>query len=395
MSGGLWLHRHIWTRSADGASRLQQPRTLLAYTDLPCGLNPGAACSTNRSAIRAIDIRRMMRGTGISSALVAAAKHEAARHDFSLPRAYRTRRVRAHRRRQLPPARPHVSRIHGGRRCDIQRLRASVGRRPRIASSRRHFARTSARPSLFARDTAADLGYRSRVAQSRRSRVDARCCTRKRGTRAHVLRNASLAQRTMRKPCSRRPVGSLALSPGVATPLGIDGVSRPAAARFRDDGRADQQARERDSRRYPERRRPTAAFRSVFATRGAFSSLIARPWPYRDCRRSSLNVESNPRAQAITLIAEPDPAAGPGQWRTAFARRTGRPGRSSRSDGLPCSPRFSFAARSRLSLLVREGDAGLQLQIVERSCSRRVARALDERRAALRAKLTRRCYAAR
>ena len=79
----------------------------------------------------------------------------------------------------------------------------------------------------------------------------------------------------------------------------------------------------------------------------------------------SLNVESNPRVQAITLIAEPDPSAGAGQWRTAFSERTAGP--EDRVEGMDLLAAFQLHGSTPAVALVREGDAGLQIQIVERT----------------------------
>ena len=79
----------------------------------------------------------------------------------------------------------------------------------------------------------------------------------------------------------------------------------------------------------------------------------------------SVNVESNPRAQAITLIAEPDPSSTNGQWRTVFSERFAGP--EDRIEGVDLLAAFQLRSALPAVALVREGDDGLQLDIIERS----------------------------
>jgi hypothetical protein len=154
----------------------------------------------------------------------------------------------------------------------------------------------------------------------------------------------------------------LALSPGVATPFGIDGVGellpRDSAAMVARISRLVSAIAE-DSTSAPFRGLPIVvrdAWRFQLADSTTVSVAIAA---------QSLNVESNPRVQAITLIAEPDPSAGAGQWRTAFSDRTAGP--EDRIEGTDLLAAFQLKGSRPAVALVREGDAGLQIQIVERT----------------------------
>ena len=79
----------------------------------------------------------------------------------------------------------------------------------------------------------------------------------------------------------------------------------------------------------------------------------------------SLNVESNPRTQAMMLIAEPDRSSGDGRWRTAFSERVVGP--EDRVEGMDLLAAFQVRGGRAAVALAREGDAGLQLEIVERT----------------------------
>jgi hypothetical protein len=79
----------------------------------------------------------------------------------------------------------------------------------------------------------------------------------------------------------------------------------------------------------------------------------------------SLNVESNPRAEAITLIAELSPSSSGGEWRTAFSERAAGP--EDRIEGMDLLAAFQVRGARPAVAFVREGDFGLQLEIVERT----------------------------
>ncbi len=214
-------------------------------------------------------------------------------------------------------------------------------------------------PVMFARDTAANTDVEVELFNhdDHTSRAMLRPGT---AIRACAWRrNASLTL-SDGKPAPN--TWMLALSPGVATPIGIDGVGellpRDSAAMVARISRLVSAIAE-DSTSAPFRGLPIVvrdAWRFQLADSTIVSVAIAA---------QSLNVESNPRVQAITLIAEPDPSAGAGQWRTAFSDRTAGP--EDRIEGTDLLAAFQLKGSRPAVALVREGDAGLQIQIVERT----------------------------
>jgi hypothetical protein len=78
----------------------------------------------------------------------------------------------------------------------------------------------------------------------------------------------------------------------------------------------------------------------------------------------TLNVESSPRAQVVTLIAEPDRSSGPEAWRTVFARRTAGP--EDQVEGADLLAALHLTAGPVAVALVREGETGLDIEFVER-----------------------------
>jgi hypothetical protein len=172
-------------------------------------------------------------------------------------------------------------------------------------------------------------------------------------------RNASL---TMSDGHAAPNSWALALSPGIATPLGVDGIEdllpRDSAAMVTRINRLVSAIPE-DSASAPYRGLPIVV-RDAWHFTLADSTTIAVAIAMR-----SLNVESNPRAQAITLIAEPDPAPPAGQWRTSFWERVA--GAEDRVEGMDLLAAFLLHGAKPAVALVREGDAGLQVEIVERA----------------------------
>ena len=187
----------------------------------------------------------------------------------------------------------------------------------------------------------------------------------------------------------------LALSPGVATPFGIDGVAellpRDSAATVARISRLVSAIPEdsasvpyhglpivvRDAWRFQLADSTTVAVAIAARSLNVESNPRAQAMENAVCRlpdgsamscgiaARSLNVESDPRAQAITLIAEPDPSAGAGQWRTVFSERVA--GAEDRVEGTDLLAAFQLHGSKPAVALVREGDAGLQIQIIERT----------------------------
>ena len=214
-------------------------------------------------------------------------------------------------------------------------------------------------PVLFARDTAsnADLDVELLNHDDHTSRATLhpgaalRSCA--------WRRNASL---TLRDEHVTPNSWSLALAPGVATPFGIDGVGellpRDSAAMVARINRLVSAIPE-DSASAPFRGLPIVV-RDAWRFQLADSTTVAVAIAMR-----SLNVESNPRAQAITLIAEPDPSSSMGQWRTAFSERVAGP--EDRVEGMDLLAAFRVHGTRPALALVREGDTGVQVEIVERT----------------------------
>jgi hypothetical protein len=174
-------------------------------------------------------------------------------------------------------------------------------------------------------------------------------------------RNASLATADARAITNG---WSLALSPGVATPIGIDGVGellpRDSAAAVARISRLVSAIPE-DLASTPFRGLPIVV-RDAWRFQIADSTTIMVAIAMR-----SLNVESNPRAQAITLIAEPDNASGANQWHTSFWEAVAGP--EDRVEGIDLLAAFLVRGSKPAVALVREGDAGLQVEVVERNAS--------------------------
>lgn len=154
---------------------------------------------------------------------------------------------------------------------------------------------------------------------------------------------------------------ALALSPGIATPLGVDGIEdllpRDSAATVTRINRLVSAIPE-DSTSAPYRGLPIVvrdAWRFTLPDSTAIAVAIAM---------RSLNVESNPRVQAVMLIAEPDRSAA-GEWRTAFWERVAGP--EDRVEGMDLLAAFLLHDAKPAVALVRGGDAGLQVEIVERA----------------------------
>jgi hypothetical protein len=157
---------------------------------------------------------------------------------------------------------------------------------------------------------------------------------------------------------------SLALSPGIAIPYGIDGAGdllpRDSAVLVARISRLVSAIAE-DSSSAPFRGLPIVV-RDAWRFQLVDSTAIVVAIAMR-----SLNVESNPRAQAITLIAEPDPSSSQGQWRTVFSEVVAGP--EDRVEGMDLLAAFQVHGARPAVALVREGDAGLQVEIVERTAS--------------------------
>jgi hypothetical protein len=154
---------------------------------------------------------------------------------------------------------------------------------------------------------------------------------------------------------------ALALSPGVATPVGVDGVedlsARDSAATVARISLLVSGIPE-DSTTAPYRGLPIVV-RDAWRFTLPDSTRVAVAIAMR-----SLNVESNPRAQAVTLIAEPDPSSTSGEWRTVYWERVAGP--EDQVEGMDLLAALRLHGTTPAVALVREGEDGLQVEIVER-----------------------------
>jgi hypothetical protein len=173
------------------------------------------------------------------------------------------------------------------------------------------------------------------------------------------IRNASIATGDGRAPSNS---WSLALSPGIATPFGVDGVGellpRDSAAAVARVSRLVSAIPEDSA---------SAAFRGLpIVVRDAWRFQLADSTTILVAiAMRSLNVESNPRAQAFTLIAEPEGPQAAGQWRTSYWESVAGP--EDHVEGMDLLAAFQLHGSKPAIALVREGDTGLQVEIVERS----------------------------
>jgi hypothetical protein len=157
-------------------------------------------------------------------------------------------------------------------------------------------------------------------------------------------------------------VWSLALAPGVAKAIAVDGVGdflpRDSAILVARIHRL-VNALPDDSSSVPFRGLATVV-RDAWEVRLEDSSSTVLAVTTR-----TLNIESNPRSEVTTIIIEPDPATGPDAWRTAFARRDSGP--EDRVEGTDLLAAFRLRDGRTAVAFARENERGLQLDIVERS----------------------------
>ena len=154
----------------------------------------------------------------------------------------------------------------------------------------------------------------------------------------------------------------LALAPGVATPIAIDGIGdllpRDSAALAVRIHRL-VSALPDDSVSAPFRGLPILvrdAWRFQLEEGGTAVVAVAM---------RALNVESNPRAEVTTILMEPDTAAGTDAWRPGFARRDAGP--EDRVEGTDLLAAVRLRSGRSAVALAREGENGLQVDIVERA----------------------------
>ena len=155
---------------------------------------------------------------------------------------------------------------------------------------------------------------------------------------------------------------SIALTPGIATPIAIDGISEllprdsaTLAARIHRQVSAVPD----DSVAGPFRGLPIVV-RDAWLFRLEDSSNVAIAVATR-----SLNIESNPRTEVTTIIVEHAPAWGPEEWRTGFVQRVAGP--EDRVEGADLLAAFRLQGKRTAVAFVREGENGVRVDIVERT----------------------------
>jgi hypothetical protein len=156
-------------------------------------------------------------------------------------------------------------------------------------------------------------------------------------------------------------VWSLALSPGAAQPLSLDGIgeltsrdSSALAVRLRKIiGTLPDDSASASFRGLP------VVLRDAWRTDLADGTAIAVALATR-----STNVESNPRAQLTVLIAESDSTGNAGSWRLGYARRDAGP--EDRAEGTDLLAAFTLKNGHSAVAFGRDGDLGIQIDIVER-----------------------------
>jgi hypothetical protein len=214
-------------------------------------------------------------------------------------------------------------------------------------------------PTLFVRDSAGtsdiDVELFSHDAQTLRASL-------RPGGRIHACPWERGAALSLADSQPSPPVWSLALAPGIATPIGIDGVGemlpRDSAIFVARISRS-VSALPDDSLSQPFRGLPIVvrdAWRLQLA--GDTSVVVA-------VATRTLNVESNPRTEAVTIILEPDPANPASVWQTAFSRRDAGP--EDRVEGADLLAALRLKGGNAAVALVRESESGLQVEIVERT----------------------------
>ena len=159
------------------------------------------------------------------------------------------------------------------------------------------------------------------------------------------------------------PTWSFALSPGVGVPLAIDGTSDISPK----DSAAESvlvsklvSALPDDSASLPFRGLPVVV-RDVWRVMIPDKTILLVAIAIR-----SINVESNPRAQVVTIVAEPDPSS-VGAWKVDYVHRNAGP--EDRVEGTDLLAAVLLHGAQPMLAFVREGDRVEQLDLLERTAS--------------------------
>ena len=215
-------------------------------------------------------------------------------------------------------------------------------------------------PMLFVRDTLLDTNLEVELftheARTTRAifhpQASPRLCPRR--------RSGQLLLATGQSP---PPAWSLALSPGVGAPLAIDGTGDISPK----DSAAESilvsklvSALPDDSASLPFRGLPVVVrdvWRVMLPDKTTLLVAIAM---------RSINVESNPRAQVVTIVAEPDPS-NVGAWKVDYLHRNAGP--EDRVEGSDLLAAVLLHGVRPMLAFVREGDRAAQVDMVERTAS--------------------------
>lgn len=156
-------------------------------------------------------------------------------------------------------------------------------------------------------------------------------------------------------------VWALALAPGVARPLPLDAIvdlsPRDSSALAIRVSRLVSALAE-DSASMPFQGLPVVV-RDAWQTRLRDGTRVVMAVAER-----SLGTESNPRAEIVTLVAEPESASQTAAWRTVFFRRDA--GLEDRVEGADLLAALLLRGTTPTMVLVRETDHGPAVDFVER-----------------------------
>ena len=185
-------------------------------------------------------------------------------------------------------------------------------------------------------------------------------------TRASLRPGSSLACAAVRaatidSAVASHPTWSLALAQGVATPLALDAIGDIAPK----DSAALAVRISRLVSALPDDS-SSAPFRGLpVVVRDAWRAMLPDGVPVVVAvTMRSLNVESNPRAEIVTMVAEPESALPNAAWRTAFTRRDAGP--EDRVEGSDLLSAILVGGRRPMLAFIRESERGPVVDFVER-----------------------------
>jgi hypothetical protein len=218
-------------------------------------------------------------------------------------------------------------------------------------------------PILFVRDTASaadiDVELFGHDARTTRAKLHP-------ASRMHSCAWERSAALSFVEPQVPPPPWTLALAPGVATAVMIDGIGellpRDSAALAARISRL-VSALPDDSASAPFRGLPIVVRDAWRFQSPDDSTLIVVAVAAR-----TMNVESNPRSEVVTIIAEPDSAPDATAWNAVFVRRDAGP--EDRIEGSDLLAALRLKNKHAAIASLREDEMGTQVEIVERVAPR-------------------------